>query len=58
MPDIAIHPKLSVTLCGFIIDLYLACVTSKNCWQQEALPSVTKPSEIGVKKLLKDIAKF
>jgi hypothetical protein len=23
-------------------------VTSKNCWQQEALPSVTKLSEIGV----------
>jgi transposase-like protein len=23
-------------------------VTSKNYWQQEALPSVTKPSEIGV----------
>jgi hypothetical protein len=23
-------------------------VTSKNCWQQEALPSVTKLSKIGV----------
>ncbi len=48
MPDIAIHPKLLVMLCGFITDLHLACVTSKNCWQQEALPSVTKLSEIGV----------
>jgi hypothetical protein len=37
MPDIAIHPKLSVTLCGFITDLHLACVTSKNYWQQEVL---------------------
>ncbi len=47
MLDIAIHPKLSVTLCGFIIDLHLAFVTSKNCWQQEALPSVMKLSENG-----------
>jgi hypothetical protein len=44
------------------MDLHLACVTSKNCYQQEALPSVTKRSEIGVVnsgkgivvKLLKD----
>ncbi|MFT7089579.1 MAG: SUMO ligase MMS21 Smc5/6 complex component, partial [Glaciecola sp.] len=43
---------------GFIIDLYLACVTSKNCWQQEALVSVMKPSEIGVRNLVKDIAEF
>lgn len=48
MPDIAIHPKKSVTLCGFITDLHLASVTSKNCCQQEALPSVMKLSEIGV----------
>jgi hypothetical protein len=58
MPDIAIHPKLSVTLCGFIIDLHLASVISKNCWQQEASQSVAKPSEIGVRNLAKDIAKF
>ena len=48
MPDIPIPRKLSVTLCGFIIDLHLACVTSKNCWQQEVLPSVTDPLETGV----------
>jgi hypothetical protein len=30
------------------LDLHLACVTSKNCWQQGALLSVTKLSEIGV----------
>jgi len=36
MPDIAIHPKLSVALCGFIIDLHLACVTLKNYSQQGA----------------------
>jgi hypothetical protein len=48
MLDIAIPPKLSVTLYGFIIDLHLAFVTSKNCWQQWALMLVTKLSEIGV----------
>ncbi len=47
MPNIAIHSKLSVTLSGFIIDLYLASVTSKNCWQQEVFPSATKPSDTG-----------
>jgi hypothetical protein len=56
MPDIAIHPKLSVTLCDFTTDLYLASVTSKNCWQQEALPSVSKLSEIGVINSGKGIA--
>jgi putative transposase len=49
MPDIATHSKLLVTLCGFIIDLPFASETSKNCWQQEALPSVTKPSETGAR---------
>jgi hypothetical protein len=47
MPDMAIHPKLSVKPCGFIIDLYLASVTSKNCWQQAVFTSATKPSETG-----------
>jgi hypothetical protein len=58
MPDIAIYPKLSVTLCGFITDLRLACVTSKSCWQQEALPSVKKLSETGARNLVKDIVNF
>jgi hypothetical protein len=56
MLDIAIHPKLSVTLFGFIINLHAASVTSKNCWQQEALPSVTKVSEPGVRNSVNDIA--
>jgi hypothetical protein len=47
MPDIANNSKFSVTLSGFIIDLYLASVTSKNCWQQEVFPSATKPSDTG-----------
>ncbi|MFT6910341.1 MAG: hypothetical protein ACJAS1_007069 [Oleiphilaceae bacterium] len=38
---------------GFITDLHLAFVASKNCWQQEALRSVTKLSEIGVIKTVK-----
>jgi hypothetical protein len=45
---IATHHKLSATLCGFIIDLHLASVTSKHYSQQEAFPSVMKPSETGV----------
>jgi len=48
MPDIAIQRKLSVSLCGLITDLHLASLTLKNCCQQEATPSVTKLSEIGV----------
>ena len=56
MPDISIHPKLSIMLRGFIIDLHLASVTSKNCWQQEVLPSVTKASETGVRNSVNDIA--
>ncbi|MFQ3208496.1 MAG: hypothetical protein ACI9IT_002663 [Glaciecola sp.] len=50
--DIASHPKLSFTLFGFIIDLQLDYVTSKNRWQQEALPSVTKLSEVSMVKNL------
>jgi hypothetical protein len=58
MPDIAVHSKLSVTLCGFIIDLHLAAVTSNNCWQQEALLSVTKQSETGARNSVKVIVNF
>lgn len=48
MWGIAIHPKLSVTMRGFIIDLHLASETSKNNSQQEVLQSAMKQSETNV----------